>query len=178
VGTRSKLADSLRPYNVSVTTKGLLLRELEWITGNVSRLLALVKPDDLDFRPNEKVRSLRELGHHLAQIPAVDLAIMRGLKQEEIHAEEDRLTREAEERALPAGWVGVLGGGAKDLGRFMETLSMHDFEAGSGSAFYGRTQTYAQWLLETITHLYHHRAQFFGYLKQLGYDVASRNLYD
>jgi uncharacterized damage-inducible protein DinB len=161
-----------------VTTKGLLLRELEWISGNVARLLTLVKPDDLDYRPAENMRTLRELGHHLAQIPAVDLAIMRGLKQEEVQAEEQRLTTEAEQRALPAGWAGVIGSGSKDLARFMETLPMNEFEAGSGSAFYGRTQTYAQWLLETVTHLYHHRAQFFGYLKLLGYDVASRNLYD
>ena len=161
-----------------MTTKGLLLRELEWITGNCARLLALVRADDLDYRPRDNMRTLRQLGHHLAQIPAVDLAIMRGLKQEEVQAEEDRLTREAEERALPAGWQGVIGGGAKDLGRFMETLSMNDFEAGSGSAFYGRTQTYAQWLLETTTHVYHHRAQLFMYLKMLGYDVNSRTLYD
>jgi hypothetical protein len=60
----------------------------------------------------------------------------------------------------------------------METMPMHEFEAGSGSAYFGRTQPYAQWLLETVTHLYHTRAQFFGYLKLLGYDVSSRTLYD
>ena len=161
-----------------MTTKGLLLRELEWISGSCARLLMLAKPDDLDYRPKENMRSLRELGHHLAQIPAVDLAIMRGLKQEEVQAEEDRLTREAEERSLPAGWQGVIAGGAKDLARTIEIMPMHEFEAGSGSAFYGRTQTYAQWLLETVTHLYHTRAQFFGYLKMLGYEVSSRTLYD
>jgi len=162
----------------AVTTKGLLLRELEWISGSCARLLALAKPDDLDFRPRDNMRTLRELGHHLAQIPAIDHAIMRGLKQEEVQAEEDKLTREAEERTLPAGWQGVIGSGVKDLARFMETLPMNEFEAGSGSAFYGRTQTYAQWLLETVTHLYHHRAQFFTYLKELGYDVGTRTLYD
>jgi uncharacterized damage-inducible protein DinB len=161
-----------------VTTKGLLLKELEWISGSCARLLALVKPDDLEFRPKDNMRTLRELGHHLAQIPAVDLAIMRGLKQEEVQAEEDKLTQQAEQSGLPGGWQGVLGGGTKDLARFMETLSMADFEAGSGSAFYGRTQTHAQWLLESVTHLYHHRSQFFTYLKLLGYDVGTRTLYD
>ncbi|MDQ3024439.1 MAG: DinB family protein [bacterium] len=161
-----------------MTTKGLLLKEFEWIAASCARILALAKPDDLDFRPTDRMRSLRELGHHLAQIPAVDLAIMRGLKQEEVQAEEDRLTAEAEVVELPRGWHDVLGGGVKDLSRYMETLSMADFEAGSGSAFYGRTQTNAQWLLENITHLYHHRSQFFSYLKLLGYDVGTRNLYD
>ena len=108
---------ALSPTINLVTTKGLLLRELEWITGSCARLLALVKPDDLDFRPTDRMRSLRELGHHLAQIPAVDLAIMRGLKQEEVQAEEDRLSREAEASALPGGWQGVLGAGTKDQAR-------------------------------------------------------------
>jgi len=161
-----------------VTTKGLLLKELEWIAGSCARILALARPDDLDFRPTDRMRSLRELGHHLAQVPAVDLAIMRGLKQEEVQAEEDRLTQQAEGSALPGGWAGVLGGGAKELARYMETLTLNDFEAGSGSAFYGRTQTNAQWLLETVNHMYHHRAQFFTYLKLLGYDVNTRTLYD
>ncbi|MFC3781910.1 DinB family protein [Bacillus chungangensis] len=37
--------------------------------------------------------------------------------------------------------------------------------------------TQARWLTETVTHLFHHRTQFFTYLKQTGRDVSMDNLY-
>jgi uncharacterized damage-inducible protein DinB len=161
-----------------MTGRGQLLRELEWISKNAARILTIPRAADLDFRPREDMRTLRELGHHLAQIPSVDMAIMRGLKEEEVTAEEDKLAARAETEGLPNGWRSVLRDGSKDLARFMEQLSSAEYETGSGTAYFGRTQTYSQWLLETVTHLYHHRSQFFTYLKLLGYDVGTRTLYD
>ncbi|WP_331000503.1 MULTISPECIES: DinB family protein [Bacillus] len=37
--------------------------------------------------------------------------------------------------------------------------------------------TQSRWLTETLTHVFHHRAQLFNYLKQLGYDVNMFDLY-
>ncbi|WP_371268621.1 DinB family protein [Bacillus licheniformis] len=37
--------------------------------------------------------------------------------------------------------------------------------------------TQSRWLTETLTHIFHHRAQLFNYLKQLGYDVNMFDLY-
>src|ERR1041384_5716280 len=101
-----------------MTTRGILLRELEWIAGNCGRILALARSADLDFRPEGatgapagNLRTLRQLGHHLSQIPAVDLAVMRGLTEPEVVAEEQRLTAAADSAGLPAGWGEALRGG-------------------------------------------------------------------
>jgi uncharacterized damage-inducible protein DinB len=39
----------------------------------------------------------------------------------------------------------------------------------------GHTQ--AKWLVEITTHAFHHRGQFFNYLKELGYEVNMFDLY-
>jgi len=160
-----------------MTTRSLLLSELAFIVKNCERLLGMIRPEHADYRPvaaeGVRIRNLSELANHLAQIPQVDTGIMRGLPEDEIQ----RLERELLRRE-PHELIKVLREGHAELNRFMEQMSMAQFEAGSGTAFYGRTQTYAAWLLEVVTHLYHHRAQLFSYLKLLGYQVDTRTLYD
>lgn len=149
-----------------------LLEELKRICENCCHLVGLAQDEHLDYRPLDGMRSLRELGNHLAQIPAIDLTILKGAKENEVQDAERSL-----DHPDPAGWCEVLREGQKELHRYMERLSLDEYENSSGTAFYGRTQTNAQWLLEIVTHLYHHRAQFFMYLKLNGYDVSTRTLY-
>ena len=156
-----------------MTGRGLLLNELEKITANAKRLLALARPEHHDWRPQEGMRTLAELANHLAQVPAVDYRLLRGDTEEQVAALEQELKRDDAE-----GWCGVLQEGAAQLLQYYERLTLDQFENGSGTAYYGRTQTNAQWLLEIITHLYHHRAQLFVYLKLNGYPVNTRTLYE
>ena len=149
-----------------------LLEELKRISENCCHILSLAKEEHFDYRPRDGMRSLTELANHLAQIPSVDLTILKGAKESEVQDKEREL-----DRPDPAGWCEVLREGQKELHRYMERPSLDEYENNSGTAFYGRTQTNAQWLLEIITHLYHHRAQFFMYLKLNGYDVDTRTLY-
>jgi uncharacterized damage-inducible protein DinB len=155
-----------------MTIRGLLFSELERLAANCRRLLALPRAEHLDWRPAANMRSLAELANHLAQIPAVDLQILKGAPEEQIGTLEQELLR-----SEPAAWVEVMGQGLTDLLRYMEKLSVDNFEHDSATAYYGRTQTHAQWLFEILGHLYHHRAQLFNYLKQLGYPVNTRTLY-
>lgn len=155
-----------------MTGRGLLLDELEWISGNCCRLLGMAKPEHKDWRPQEGVRTLSELANHLAQIPSVDLRIMKGDSEQEIKDLELKLKRDK-----PQEWCEEMRNGVTTLRHFMETLSLDDYENGSGTAFYGRSQTHANWLLEVVTHLYHHRAQLFMYLKLNGYKVDTSTLY-
>ena len=156
-----------------MTGRALLLSELERIAANVSRMLALIKPEHYGYRPQDNLRTLLELANHLAQIPAIDLRILRGDKEPEIVRCESELRRESSSELRD-----VLREGVRDMANYFEHLSFDDYENGSGTAFFGRTQTHAQWLLEAITHLYHHRAQLFMYLKLNGYDVNTRTLYE
>jgi uncharacterized damage-inducible protein DinB len=156
-----------------MTGRGLLLAELERIARNCCQILRLARPDDYQFSPGRGMRTLFECCNHLAQIPLVDLRILRGAKQDEVRELEESLNREDVE-----AWCELLREGNSEVRRFMETLTFDAYENGSGTAFYGRTQTHAQWLLEIVTHMYHHRAQVFLYLKLLGYPVDTRTLYE
>jgi uncharacterized damage-inducible protein DinB len=156
-----------------MTGRALLLSELERITANVARMLALVKPEHHAFRPQGNMRTLLEVANHLAQIPAIDLRILRGDKEQEITRRESELHRETGDELCE-----VLREGAHDFAAYYERLTFDDYENGSGTAYFGRTQTHAEWLLEAITHMYHHRAQLFMYLKLNGYEVNTRTLYE
>lgn len=162
-----------------MTTRSMLLTELEFICRNCARLIGQLEPNMLRYRPQGaegvdlgKMRNLIELANHLAQIPSIDTAIFRGLPEEDIQRTERELWSDD-----VAAMKGVLRAGYEELHRFMEKLTVSEFETGSATAFYGRTQTYAQWLLEVITHLYHHRAQLYTYLKLAGAPVEMRMLY-
>jgi uncharacterized damage-inducible protein DinB len=155
-----------------MTGRGLMLGELERITANIRRLFALIQPEHYNWRPREGMRSLAALANHLAQIPSVDYSLLRGSTEEQIVALETELTRDNAE-----GWREVLTAGAAELARYIEHLTHDEYENNSGTAYFGRTQTNAAWLLEIITHLYHHRSQLFTYLKLNGYAVNTHTLY-
>jgi len=155
-----------------MTGRGLLLSELEWIVGNCCRLFEVIKQEDYGYTPIEGTRTIVELANHLAQLPQVDLRIIQGKQQNEITELEKSLWREH-----PKAWGGVMREGMTDLTRFMDQLSLDDYENDSGTAFFGRTQTYSRWLLEVVTHCYHHRSQLFMYLRLKGYDIGTRELY-
>jgi len=155
-----------------MTGRGLLLNELDWIVANCCRLFALVKPEHLDWSPREGMRTLKQLANHLYQIPAVDLRIIKGDGELDVEKYEAELASDS-----PEQWSTVMKDGARDMRRFMELLSFDDYENGSATAYFGRTQTHARWLLEVVTHIYHHRSQLFMYLKLNGYEIGTRDLY-
>lgn len=149
-----------------------LLDQLGWITDNCCRMFELIQDDAHSFCPQEGMRNLAQIANHLAQVPAIDLAIMKGGKEKEVQDLEVSL-----ECATPAAWAAMMAQGKDELYHYMDHLSLDQYENDSGTAFYGRTQTNAQWLLEVITHLYHHRSQLYLYLKLSGCKVNASGLY-
>ena len=61
---------------------------------------------------------------------------------------------------------------------FVQVDSINTVERAHHMILLGRSQTYQQWLLETVTHIYHHRAQLHMYLKLKGYPVDTNTLYN
>ena len=61
--------------------------------------------------------------------------------------------------------------------RVLRGLSDTEFMTREGKAFYGHVDPLWSWLLDIVTHTYHHRAQLFTYLKQLGLPVDMATLY-
>ncbi|WP_236634832.1 DinB family protein [Alteribacter lacisalsi] len=151
-----------------------LLAELETGIRSMEGLLRKVEAKDWDYQPADKMRSLKELAKHIVSIPEVDLHIFQEKEQaaiQELEAKYDQL--ESGEDMIKAMHQGF-----EEYKAFYLSLSEQDFLTKKTKPFYleeGETQ--ARWLVEEISHLFHHRGQFFNYMKQLGYDVTMFDLY-
>jgi uncharacterized damage-inducible protein DinB len=151
--------------------QNLILDNLEWLSGSIQKLLGLIGSDG-DYRPRERMRTLLELANHLVQIPAVDLLILKGGTQDEVRALEAQLTSTDPERLFQVWTEGVAA-----LKAYYAPYETAALAAERRKAFYGHEATLAQWLLDILTHAYHHRAQLFTYLKELGRPIDMFILY-
>ena len=156
--------------------KEVLFSEWDVAVRTISNLLMKVQDKDWDYRPRENMRTLLELANHLVQIPAVDLAIGQEKNEQEVRNLENKLRS-----GSAAELIDVLNNGYQDFKSYYDSLSDTDFFERVSKPFYfgdemeGHTQ--AKWLTESTTHIFHHRAQFFNYLKELGYEVNMFDLY-
>jgi uncharacterized damage-inducible protein DinB len=149
-----------------------LLHALERLNGSLEELFAQIPETDRTWRPRDNMRNLLELANHLAQIPAVDLLILQGGSQEQVRDLEARLWRDQ-----PSALFAVWREGVEAVGAFFKSLTPERFQTEIGRAFYGHEAPLKEWLMEIITHAYHHRAQLFTYLKILGRPVDMYTLY-
>ncbi|GAA5346223.1 hypothetical protein PLACP1_23840 [Planifilum fimeticola] len=151
----------------------LLLEELGAGVRTTKKLLARVRPGEWDFRPADNMRSLGELANHLAQIPLVDLAILQEKSEEEVRRLESEYASSDPEKLCE--WMEE---GFQSLCDYMRGLDEETFLTRTTKPFYAdHGSTQAKWLVEIVTHVYHHRAQLFQYLKQLGHPVNMFDLY-
>jgi len=145
------------------TLRELLLEELGAGVRTTKKLLARVRPGEWDFRPADNMRSLGELANHLAQIPFVDLAILQEKSEEEVRRLESEHASSDPEKLCE--WMEE---GFQSLCDYMRGLDEESFLTRRTKPFYAdHGSTQAKWLVEIVTHVYHHRAQLFQYLKQL-----------
>ncbi len=155
------------------TVRELLMAELALAVRTTGALLEKVTPELWGFRPREEMRTVLELANHLTQIPLVDLAILQERSQEEVHALEQALSA-SDAPHMRAN----MENGLNELSAYMSGLSEHDFLHKQSKPFYmehGSTQ--AKWLVEIVTHAFHHRAQLFTYLKESGLAITMFDLY-
>ncbi|TMW71227.1 DinB family protein [Alteribacter natronophilus] len=151
-----------------------LLAELETGIRSMEGLLKKVQMEDWDYQPADNMRSLKELAKHIVSIPEVDLHIFQEEEQEtiqELEAKYDKL-------GSADDMIKAMYNGFEEYKGYYLSLSEEDFLTKKTKPFYleeGETQ--ARWLVEEVSHLFHHRGQFFNYLKQLGYDVTMFDLY-
>lgn len=151
-----------------------LLAELEIGIRSMEGLLRKVQEKDWGYQPADNMRSLKDLAKHIVSIPEVDLHIFQGKAQETIQKLETKYAKlETAEDMIKAMYTGF-----EEYKTFILSLSEQDFLTKKTKPFYleeGEVQ--AHWLIEEVSHLFHHRGQFFNYLKQLGYDVNMFDLY-
>lgn len=149
-----------------------LFRELQGLRRSLAKLLPELPPHAEDWRPDDRMRTAWELANHLVQIPAVDTAIA----QEKVQAEIQQLERELTTNTVE-GLLAVWDRGIAAAETHFNALSPDQFETVETTAFYGHGMKAKEWLLEIVTHTYHHRAQLFTYLKLKGRPVDMSYLY-
>ncbi|GGP11828.1 DinB family protein [Oceanobacillus neutriphilus] len=151
-----------------------LLEELELGIRSMAGLLNKVEEKDWPYQPAENMRNLRELARHIVSVPEVDLNLWQEKDEKEIRDLEAKYERLESAEEL----INAMNPGFQLFKTYMLSLSDEDFLTKKTKPFYledGETQ--AHWLVEEVSHLFHHRAQFFNYLKQLGYDINMFDLY-
>jgi len=160
--------------NGTLQMRDHLLNELETGVRTGASLIRLIRPEDWAYRPQDNMRSLVELVHHFIQITASDLAIMQEKSEAEVGMVENSLSGIEDVEKLEA----TLWGNLEAYKAYIVSLSEEDLLNRSTKAFYmehGHLQ--AQWQIETLTHVFHHRSQLYNYLKQQGHELNFFMLY-
>jgi len=155
--------------------KRLLFEELELAARTSTKLIGKIEEKDWRYRPRDNMRSLLELAQHVVSIPGVDLLIMQEKPEPDIRRREADIAADGPKADKLNGW---LDSGLQELRAYMDGLTDEDFLHKSTKPFYlPHSSVQAKWLIETTTHIFHHRAQLFNYLKTLGYEVSMFDLY-
>jgi uncharacterized damage-inducible protein DinB len=159
--------------NATVSLTETLLEEFYTVVRTTSNLLKKADQSVFDFRPSDNMRTFLELANHLVQISHVDLAILQEKSEKEIRELEKKLSAQN-----VAELTHVLEEGYHLLKSYFLSLSEEEFLNKETKAFYGeKGMTQAKWLVEIVTHAFHHRAQLFTYLKQTNHEVNMFDLY-
>ncbi|GAF07616.1 DinB family protein [Paenibacillus pini] len=151
-----------------------LLEELELSVRTSCNLIRSIKPEEWEYQPQDNMRTLLQLVHHLVSIPASDLAIMQEQPQPEIELVEN----DASSITHPEELAQRFESNFDKLRTYMVSLSEDDFLNKSTKAFYAdHGMVQVKWLIEVVTHTFHHRSQLYNYLKQQGHELHFSMLY-
>ena len=159
--------------NVTISLTETLLEEFYTVVRTTSNLLKKADQSVFDFSPSDNMRTFLELANHLVQISHVDLAILQEKSEKEIRELEKKLSGQN-----VAELTHVLEEGYHLLKSYFLSLSEEEFLNKETKAFYAeKGMTQSKWLVEIVTHAFHHRAQLFTYLKQTKHEVNMFDLY-
>jgi len=149
-----------------------LVYQLSAVAQNSATLLGLIPRDRLEFRPGKGMRSLGELADHFAALPLVDLAVLQGSPAEVTETIEETL-----HSGRPSEWVEIFERGIRAATEYFESMPEEEYEVRMTRAHYGTAHPQAVWLLDLVSHIYHHRGQLYVYLKMIGLPVDVEHLY-
>jgi uncharacterized damage-inducible protein DinB len=149
-----------------------MIRHLKGVGQSSAVLIRLCPREQVEFRPAEGMRSLGELVDHFAAQPLVDLAVLQGSPRPVTETIEETL-----HSARPGEWAEIFERGIRAAEEYFGSMSEEDFEGRTTRAHYGTAHPQSVWLLDIISHIYHHRGQLYVYLKMLGAPVDVEHLY-
>ncbi|MFX3634785.1 MAG: DinB family protein [Candidatus Pristimantibacillus sp.] len=152
-----------------------LLEELALSVRTSQNLIKRIQSEEWTYRPQDNMRNLLELVHHLVTIPVTDLAILQESTQQEVNKVENSVS----EMTDPVELANRFQSNFETLKMYIVNLTEDELLNKSTKAFYldhGKLQI--QWLIEIVTHTFHHRSQLYNYLKQQGHELQFFLLYE
>lgn len=163
--------------NDSREISGLLLAKLNEQIERLLHLLALVPEDKLDWRPEENTFKLSELLGHLLECLAGFCAVLQ-----KIHP--DRLAHFARLREMKVNHCCGIEEASMRIREYEDSiqegfsiLTDSDLTRRIPTVFVSEGEAALTLLLGNLEHLINHKHQLFFYLKLLGADVATKDLY-
>lgn len=130
-----------------------VFHQLELIVSSAGELISTIEESEWELRPTEGKFSLSELASHLALVCAADLHIANGADEHEMTAFYKSRMPASKGQALTE-----LAHSYDQLYRFYLSLDEEQLQK-KHIAYWGVSYSRFEWLLETLVHLTHHRAQ-------------------
>ncbi|QPC45901.1 DinB family protein [Mangrovibacillus cuniculi] len=140
-------------------------KQVEYCIATIGKMIESISVDQLEYRPLEGKRSLKELLSHLVIIGEADCLIAKGYSGEQmmVFYKGKQINSKAEM--------------IKELERFIKYLkdyfySLEEEElAEEFTTYWGEVYSRYEWFTQIIAHLHHHRAQVFDMMVQLGIEA-------
>lgn len=130
-----------------------VFHQLELIVSSAGELISTIEESEWELRPTEGKFSLGELASHLALVCEADLYIANGADEHEMAAFYKSRMPASKDQA-----IAELNRSFDQLQHFYLSLDEEQLQK-KHTAYWGVSYSRFEWLLETLVHLTHHRAQ-------------------
>ena len=139
-------------------------------------VLKTASETDLEFKPREDMRDLRELANHLAQIPSMDPSMY--MKEIDSTEKAQEWERQLKRDNIP-DIVKIFEKGMEDVSGLFRSMTDTDFLEKKLKPFYteGDAKGWDYYFPELITHIAMHKMQLWMYLKLAGANVNMMTYY-
>ncbi|WP_211356397.1 DinB family protein [Psychrobacillus lasiicapitis] len=142
-----------------------MIKQLEYIAKTIEQLFQYVDVEIQHRQPIANKMSLWEVCVHLAQIPKADLLILEGYSEEQMANYYYVNTPVSIDNAKKLFLAGI-----QELICLCEKLTKEQLDK-KFTTYWKSEYSTAEWLMQIVTHLAHHRAQLYQYLLMLNRDV-------
>ncbi|TQR21567.1 DinB family protein [Psychrobacillus vulpis] len=141
------------------------IAQLQFVANTIESLLDHIDENFLHNRPIPDKMSVWEVCVHLSQIPQGDLHILKGYSEQQMTLYYDSTLPKDIKNVKVQFTTGI-----RELIQHIETLTEEQL-TNKFTTYWGSEYNSAEWFIQIVNHLVHHRAQLYQYLLFLNRDV-------
>ena len=169
---------------LSVTITFVLEQKVQAAVGRMEHLVSLVPVDQLNWRPapaNQEVREVMDLGHvlgHSLDCMAGFCAAFLAAYPEELAEFRELKSARVNHFCTPSEWKERIGIYKEGIAKGFQLCTDEDLKRPVVTIFMPEGELLGSILLNNLEHLVSHKYQLFFYLRLLGVQVGTADLYD